>query len=183
MNEKNFLPDRTARATRRTPPCRPTRAPRRSPGWQSGCYKERRGAKSWPRKRPRQRSARHRGLPLQAGARVKAFTNNLQEFEHVDKTKTDNHDTWNVGANGPGLRRQTTVACPLHVGGLGPQNMSMHFTVGYARDGQDNEHFMHLHFENRLPSIPETIKMQHPNRKRFIQYSVFIKQSLRKTSP
>lgn len=112
MNEKNFLPDRTARATRRTPPCRPTRAPRRSPGWQSGCYKERRGAKSWPRKRPRQRSARHRGLPLQAGARVKAFTNNLQEFEHVDKTKTDNHDTWNVGANGPGLRRQTTVAWP-----------------------------------------------------------------------
>ena len=67
MNEKNLLPDRTARATRRTPPCRPTRAPRRSPGWQSGCYKERRGAKSWPRKRPRQRSARHRGLPLQAG--------------------------------------------------------------------------------------------------------------------
>ena len=50
------------------------------------------------------------------------------------------------------------------------EDMLMRFTVGYARDSKDNAHFMHLHFENRLPSIPETIKikMQDPNKKRYI---------------
>ena len=92
IRKKFSIPDRTPRATRRTPPCRATRAPRAPQqslvlDSQNGSCRERRSGKRRPGKRPLRPSVKQRSLFLQAGARVRAFINDLQEFEHVTEKR------------------------------------------------------------------------------------------------
>ena len=70
------------------------------------------------------------------------------------------------------------VACRVcHVAGLGPQNRAVRFSGKFWRYSKDNEQFMQSYLENHPPTIPKIIKMQDPNRKKYIIeiYSVFRK--------